>query len=411
MTTATAPATGRDRLTELDVIRGFALFGVLWMNLYEHADLAMAPGVLEKLPTAAIDKWVGYASTWLMQGKAQALFSFLFGLGFALFLDRAEKRSTNGTWLYVRRIGFLLVLGFAHALLLWLGDILNAYAMMGLLLVFTRRLPGWALLALGALLCFSTLGLRLYGELTLAPGQAPWWRGLAEQGAVRRYPVFMGQNYGAYVRELWSGNFDELYLTPIGPVYLGWILGRFMIGSWIYRQGWLQDTARYAAGFRRAAAILLPLGLAISAFGLALHIAGIKIPRPWNWSLSVLGPLGLYTLALGYAAGLVVLCQRPAWRRRLAGLGAAGQMALTNYLTQSLLYFFLLYGFGLGLLPYAGATFCLVLAVLFYGAQIAFSRWWLARYRFGPVEWLWRSFTYGSRQPMRRVPEEAALPA
>ena len=116
-------------------------------------------------------------------------------------------------------------------------------------------------------------------------------------------------------------------------------------------------------------------------------------------------------LALGYGAGLVVLCQSDAWKRRLSGFGAVGQMALTNYLAQSLVYMFGLYGFGLGLLPYAGGTFCMLVAFAFFALQIVFSRWWLARYRFGPAEWLWRSLTYGVRQPMQARPRAIPLPA
>ena len=105
------------------------------------------------------------------------------------------------------------------------------------------------------------------------------------------------------------------------------------------------------------------------------------------------------------AAGpVVVLLQNPHWQARLSGLATAGRMALTNYLAQSLLFFFLLYGFGAGLLPYTAPTFALVLALVFYAGQIAFSRWWLRRYRFGPAEWLWRSWTYDQWQPMRRLP-------
>lgn len=401
---AVAPVGARERLFELDVIRGFALFGVLWMNLFEHAELAMPPGMIDALPTARIDEVVRFFTVWLAAGKAQALFSFLFGLGFALFLERAEASGSDGMRLYLRRLTVLLLIGVAHMFLLWVGDILNSYALMGFALVLTRRWPGWLLLLLGIALTFSTLWLRLLSDFWLVPpGQQPWWAALSEQGAIERYPVFMGHDYIAYVRALARSWWVEIYSNPIGVIYLAWILGRFMIGSWIYRQGWMQDTARHAAGFKRWAAILLPLGLALALVGPMLVQLQVRAEAPWSYGLSVLGRSMLIILPLGYAAAIVVLCQRDVWRNRFDGLAAVGRMALTNYLTQSLVFFFVLYGFGLGLLPYAGATFCLGLAVIVFGAQIVFSRWWLARYRFGPAEWLWRSLTYGRRQPMRRV--------
>ncbi|RYY27546.1 MAG: DUF418 domain-containing protein [Sphingomonadales bacterium] len=402
MTAQAMAVTGTDRMPELDIIRGFALFGVLWMNLFEHADLAMAPDILDKLWLAPVDRVVGPLSSWLMQGKAQALFSMLFGLGFALFLDRAQARGADGTRLYLRRLSFLLILGVAHALLLWMGDILNAYAAMGFLLILTRRWPNWALLVAGlALTLLTTVALRLYADMTVPQGQAPWWVAIQDAGTARRYAVFMGHDYLAYVRELWIGSTAELYLMPIGPAYLGWILGRFLLGSWIFRQGWMQNTQLYAAGFRKWAPILLVSGLLIAGIGPLLYNLGIKVPSPWNYGMNLLGRTSQLLLPLGYAATLVVLWHKGRMKRLLSGLGAAGQMALTNYLTQSLLFFFVFYGFGLGLLPYAGATFSLLLALGFYALQIAFSIWWLKRYRFGPAEWVWRSFTYGERQPFK----------
>ncbi len=107
-------------------------------------------------------------------------------------------------------------------------------------------------------------------------------------------------------------------------------------------------------------------------------------------------------LAIGYAALIVILCQWPTVRRRLSSLGSVGQMALTNYLTQSLFFVFVLYGFGLGLLPWMWPTLALVFSVGVFALQVLFSRWWLARHRFGPAEWLWRWATYGVRPPLRR---------
>jgi uncharacterized protein len=403
---ATAPATGTARLAELDVIRGFALFGVFWMNLFQHIGLIIPTEHADKLASAPVDKVVTFVTLWLAAGKAQALFSFLFGLGFALFLERAEARGANGTVLYVRRLAVLLLIGLAHLWLLWIGDILNAYALMGFVLILTRRWPGWLLLGAGVVLAtFGTLALRLLSDFYLtAPGAQPSWVLTQQEGTLRRFALFQHADYAAYVRELFRASWDEIYLSPIGPVFLGWILGRFMIGSWVYRQGWMQDTARHAAGFRKWALILLPAGLLIGLIGPTLFALGIKAPSPWNYGLQILGRINLIVLPFGYAAALVVLCQSAAWRGRLSGLGAVGQMALTNYLAQSLVYMFLLYGFGFGLMTRLGSTMALGIAAAFFAVQVAYSRWWLARYRFGPVEWLWRSATYGSRQPMRLAP-------
>lgn len=403
-----APTAANERIGELDIIRGFALFGVLWVNMFGYTEYIVSGDRIVHLWGEAADYYVGLLTEWVAYGKAQALFSMLFGFGFAILSDRAEARGLDARGLYLRRILILLAVGVAHVLLLWAGDILHAYALMGLVLMTTRRWPGWFLLGLGLVL---SLGVGVGEDLWLAAitpeGRQPAVDAVMHAGMERRWDVFLGHDYFAYVRELWAMTGPEFYGSPLGWAFIGTILGRFMIGAWIYRRGWVQDTARHAAGFRRALPWLLFGGLAIAAVGPATTLLRIPFPQEAELAPTFLLALGQLVLALGYGCGLVVLCQSAWWKTRLSGLGAVGQMALTNYLMQSVFYMVVLNGFGLGWVKYAGATFCLVAAVVFFAVQIVFSRWWLARYRFGPAEWLWRSATYGRRQPLRRVRVEA----
>jgi uncharacterized protein len=401
------PVAADSRISQLDIIRGFALFGVLWMNLFEHVGLAIPEEKVIPLAPEAVENVIRFLSLWLMIGKAQALFSLLFGFGFALFLERAEAAGRDGARLYLRRVSFLLLLGIAHGVLLWPGDILNSYALMAFLLILTRRWPGWLLLTVGGLLTIVAVPALFLTFDTLYPGQPPSWVVLGDAGVLRRFPVFMGHDYPRYVVEL-AKSWVEIYGTPFGPLYLGWILGRFLIGQWLFRTGWVQNSGDYVRPFRIWAAILLVIGLSLALIGPTLALLDIKAPAPWKYLLSLSGRSAQLVLALGYAAGLIVLCQFDRPLRLLSGLGAAGQMALTNYLTQSLFYFVVLYGFGFGLLPYVGPTFCLTVAIALFSVQIVFSRWWLTRYRFGPMEWVWRCFTYGARQPMRKAPDMIA---
>jgi uncharacterized protein len=401
---ASAPTGRQERISELDVIRGFALFGVLWVNTLQHADLAIPQAQLAALPTAPVDHYVNLVSRWLAQSKAQALFSLLFGFGFAILMDRLDARRADGTRIYLRRLAILLVFGLAHLFLLWTGDILHMYALMGFLLLLTRRWPSWLIVGLGATLAIAgvplIIGLEVYGY---PGGQAPW---IAEQvaGQARRWALLQGSDYPAFVVENWRTIWSEVYSQPIGPLILGFVLGRFMLGAWIYRQGWLQEPDRNAAFFRKWTAILLPAGLLLGGLRLLTGLFGIKVSGAAEVIFFVVLWVGIHLQALGYAAGLVVLCRKETWRRRLSGLGAVGQMALTNYVMQSFFYVFVLYGFGLGLLGWNGATFSLAFSLAVFSLQMVFSRWWLARYRFGPLEWAWRSLTYGERQPMRLAP-------
>ena len=403
---------GEDRTAELDVVRGFALFGVLLINLYGHPEFALPERVLESLPTAAIDGLLGLAFDVLMEGKAQALFSMLFGLGFAMFLSRAEARGADGLRLYLRRVLILLAIGLVHVTAVFFGDILHVYAATAFVLILFRRAPDrvllWTGVALSLLASVPMLGQMLWEKA--ATGQTPALILAWEAGIERRWDVFLNADYPAYVAELVRAMGAEWMLSAFFWSYMGTVLGRFLVGFWLFRKGWVQNPGRHAAGFRRWAPRLILGGLLLSGADVALGASSVELTGLGEVAKEVLHRTGQLTLALGYGAGLVVLMQGAPGRRLLAGLGDVGRMALTNYLMQSLVYLFIFYGFGLGLMRWGGALTCLAIAVPTFVLQIVFSRWWLARFRFGPLEWLWRSATYGAWQPFRRA-DVAVTPA
>lgn len=410
-TTRTGPVVD-DRSPELDVIRGFALFGVMLINLYSHAEFAIPAEVLAGLATAPVDRPLGWVFDVLMSGKAQALFSMLFGFGFAMFLSRAEARGADGMKLYLRRLTILLVIGFAHVVAVFWGDILHIYALAAFILILFRRASDRLLLACG--LAFSLLaGLVVTLHLAwveAATGATPALTVALDAGLERRWIVFLAGDYPAYVAELFRSLGAEWFLSVFAWSYIGTVLGRFLMGYWLFRKGWLMQPAAYAAGFRRWAPRLIVAGLALSLADVAIGVSGVEPGVAGQVGLEILHRAGQLVLALGYGAGLVVLMQGERARRLLAGLGDVGRMALTNYLTQSLVYLFVFYGFGLGLMRYGGALTCLGIAVVTFALQIALSRWWLGRFRFGPAEWLWRSATYGQWQRFRRTPDPGPSP-
>lgn len=404
MTDAATPIAQSDRIGEVDIIRGFALFGVLWMNVLGMGGFVVPEDKIHGLTQfETLETIVGYWSLLLMSGKAQALFSLLFGFGFAIMMERIGARGGDGPRTYLRRLTVLLIVGIAHTCLLWTGDILNAYAAMGFLLLLTRRWPkGWLL---GVGLTFAAvvpIAVMVFYQLTTPAGQQPAFLALFEAGAEARWPIVMGHDYPAFVVAMFKALFVEFYSQPIAISYFGAILGRFLIGSWVFRQGWLQNPQKHLIGFAVVAATFIPVGLLLT---LRRPIWTAMELEPMSWALAIMrgaGPAAELILAIGYGALLMVLCQIPAVRRRLSGLGSVGQLALTNYLTQSVFFVLVLYGFGLGLLPWMGATLTLVFSVVLFTAQIVFSRWWLARYRFGPAEWLWRWATYGVKPALKR---------
>lgn len=401
-----APVSAGERIELLDILRGAALFGILTANmralgvpwrLYGHPSLVF-PGFADRLVQGLVDVFVS--------GKFVTLFSFLFGLGFAVQMTRAEARGVRVRSFYPRRLLVLLVFGIVHGALIFWGDILVAYALMGfVLLAFRKRRPSTVLRwAIGLLLAFAILGsvgFVVVQFVRLPPGNPQ--KDLLEAARLMRT-----------IRE--GGLFDE-----VAENFLSWIafaprnlsvllyLPVFLLGLWAWRRGIPQDPEAHAGAIRRACRIALPVGLALNTFAVAEDIlrAGVR-PRPPDvlfFAASLSRFFGAFILALGYAAGLALLARRERWRRRLRPFASVGRMALTNYLLQSVVC--VTFFTATGLYGKVGPALLLLPTIAVYAGQVWFSNWWMRVFRYGPAEWLWRSLTYGSIGPLRRAPEPA----
>jgi uncharacterized protein len=352
-----------ERLDHVDAIRGLALFGVLLVNLAAHAEIVMSPAQVDALPWTRADAVVGFLVDVLWEGKAQALFSMLFGFGFALMMGRMQRRRAGFDAIYLRRLLLLALVGWLHLYLVFLGDILHLYATMGLLLLLVRGWPTQRLLMVGLLLSLFAWPLFYAWVVASAPpgGEPPLMQAW-EAGREIRSVVFLSADYPSYVAELWRANRDEYFATALGPTYAAYVFGRFLLGYWVARSGWLTDPAAHGARLARALPWLLGMGfaLALAGFGaqrLLDESSPLRLPAEFAIEASKL------LLAAGYAL-LVLRAFRAARGGAFArALAAVGRMALTNYLAHSLVYLFVLYGFGLALLPLAGPTFCLGLAI------------------------------------------------
>jgi uncharacterized protein len=405
------PVPAQERLPVLDILRGFALFGILLVNM----GLFKAPVSIETVTatTAAgsLDQFVAYAIDLLAEGKFFTLFSFLFGLGFALQLDRAEQRGANGVSRFVRRLLALLVIGLAHAVFLWNGDILATYALLGLLLIPFRRRPSrtiirWAVGLLVGMTLLAGAGVGVIevmrfdpagrAAITVAEAEA---LATARAEAARQLAVYRDGSYADALGDRLGIPQGMLFILVTQSVP---ILAMFLLGLYAGRHGILTDIGAHRAVLRRVRTWGLLLGLlagvliVLAKARLDLFsslLAGIFL----NHTLA--GPL----LALGYAATLALLAQDGGWLRRLAPLGAAGRLALTNYLLQSLVCTTLFYGYGFGLFGQVGVAAGVLLTAGIYALQLVWSVWWLCHFQIGPAEWLLRTLTYyGRAQPLRR---------
>jgi uncharacterized protein len=396
------------RLLHMDVLRGFALFGILLVNFQWFVRPIQAIALGAEPGLGGADLLVDWLIRALAEGKFYALFSMLFGAGFALMAGRAEQRHARFWGLYLRRLFLLMLFGAGHMLLVWAGDILLVYSLCGFFMVLlfrktpVQRLWKWALaffavapllIWLGALSIAATQFDPEIQASTLAQFEADEAR-MLEQVTLAEQLIREGSwrdNVGQRLRDAAFTLSHALFWVP--P-----IVGFFLLGRWLVVTDRLTQAAEHKMFFRRWRSRGLLLGLPLSLAGTSLiHDASQFMPTlglAFGFSLFTAGAI---LLALAYLSLVVLGAERLRW------LAPAGQMALTNYLCQSLFWTWMMYGHGLALAPLFPRWSHLLLAVAFFAIQVAFSHWWLARFRFGPAEWLWRSLTYLKRQPMRRA--------
>jgi len=395
----TAPAPSARRLELLDALRGFALFGVLLVNLrsfslYEFITQPQRGA----LPSAAWDRAIALAMQLLIDAKSITLFTLLFGVGFALQTTRRANKA-DGTRLYVRRMAVLLAIGLVHAYLFWWGDILRYYAVFGLLLLAFTKLSTRTLAVLGVCVALVLPVLLQPVVPDLLPAQAS-----RPQAAAAAWTAFVSGDWATMLQ----GNLARDMRMRVAIWWLPlFVFGRLLIGMAIGRAGVLQESVAK----RRFWVRLLRASLVVSVVASVLLALGDhdSTGAVGSWLQGGIGSIAAQLLreaaplaqGLFYMAAFVLLFQRAAWRHWLRKLAPMGRMALTNYLAQTLFGIGLFYGVGLGIGPQFGLVGIAVAGVGIFALQALFSCWWLGRFRFGPAEWVWRSLVYGKPQPMR----------
>lgn len=281
-------------------------------------------------------------------------------------------------------------------------DILNLYALAGFALFALRKLPARTMLLLGLPLALyrPELTPELLGALGFATPDLTSVYG--DAAVLARQTAARAGDYPELVRVFWHYTATE-WLG--GGLIVGWVayaLGRFLIGAWVGRRRWLEDTARHRPMFRRVALVALPTGLALALAARVLERE--YLGRGTELAGELIRPAAALALAAGYVAAIVAALPSRFGQRWLAPFGHAGRMALTNYVAQSFVYGFVLFGVGPGL-ALAGRIGTVVvgaIVIAVYALQVVFSRWWLERFHYGPLEWLWRALTYGRAPAFRR---------
>lgn len=401
-----SPISLQERIEILDVLRGLAVCGILIGNMQWFSGYGMMPPSLAKQNPMA-DQVTHFLVHFFVEGKFYSIFSFLFGFGFALQIARAETRGDTKASLFKRRLFWLLVIGLAHAYLLWAGDILSVYAAMGFVLILFRRKTDGALLKWAcALLLLPVLTYLLIYILfvvfvppatlaKLGAAQIDFWN-----EAVKRV------QHSSYLQIITGYNLQYIlgrYASLILEMRLPKILAMFLLGLYAYRRRFFQDLSAHKLFIRRVLIYGLVLGVVGNiAFATLAGGAEAALPPSPAGVVGVIGyAFGVPALAFFFIALVATLWQKAAWRRLLAFLAPVGRMALTNYLLQTIVCLSLFYGYGFGQFGRVGATTATLIALAIFLLQILMSALWLNYFSYGPMEWIWRQLTYRQRLDLR----------
>lgn len=396
------PISLSERIQFIDVLRGMALFGILAANMrafFAPMDTYDDIGVLfhghaDVVAQAFIDIFI--------QGKFISIFSFLFGMGFAIQMSRAEARGARFMGFYPRRLLALALFGVIHGIFIWAGDILLTYALSGaILLLFRNRqqktLLWWAAGLFSLPIVLSSVFLTLYYSRF-----RPAWMVPKPPDMKKLHAVVNIYAHGT-VRQIMAQNWVEWKHQLPWELFAIYATGLFLLGMWVWRAGVVQRLDEYKPLLKRICAWCIPVGLALQIYAAVVRL--ILPPTAvtlWGFSAGVLWLPSSHILAAGYVSGLALIFMNENWRRYLLPFAAVGRMALTDYLMQSVLCTLFFYHYTTGLFGRVGPAMGLVATVILYAAQVWFSNWWLKRYRFGPMEWLWRGLTYGKLPSMHK---------
>jgi len=413
------PIPAAERVELLDALRGLAILGIFVINLHAFSEWsAISASEQAGLPTAAVDPAVFLLMTLLAQGKFFSLFSLLFGIGFAVQMLRAEEKGVDFAPRFRRRLWVLLGIGMVHLCFVWYGDILVLYALLGFLLIPVRRLGDRPLLIAAAALILVPVA--VHSMIVLSGGV------LNPGTPLRVVAVGVDAHFGIQMEDYpWIlgrlGWVEFFQVNASGPLWrfayfleesrAAKVFGMFLIGFVAARRLIFRDIDAHRAVLSRVLVAGLALGLVANTVWLWIRI-GSPPSESWTGVAETMAyALGVAPLALAYAAGFALVWQRPWWRRQLQRLAPAGRMALTNYLMQSVIGIALFYGIGLGWTGRVGPALVLPMVIIIFVAQVQLSALWLHHFRYGPVEWLWRSLTYGQWQRLRADERAAAVGA
>ncbi|MBO9566581.1 MAG: DUF418 domain-containing protein [Niastella sp.] len=409
------PTASRERELFMDVLRGFAILGIFIANLNGFSWYSPDAGNSGPWLLPKPDHIMAFIHHMFIEGKFYSIFSLLFGWGIALQMKRAADKGMDAVPVVRRRLGWMLLFGAIH-LMIWSGDIVFFYALLGFILLPMRKLSNKALVITGSLLILSPIALyaaKSKWPVLNWPAGFLFETGGKIQGLLTGVAINTDEEFATYLKQ---ANWWEAIKTNIPGFFFRYgylffvsripkVLGMFLIGYALGRSGFYTNIRQH----KKILYIVIGTGIVIGLPANYMLAHYMTYNMGDYWQLNTVGlyqtiayALGVAPLALAYVAALMLIFQAKPAAKVLSILAPVGKMAFSNYLLQSIIGSIVFLGAGFGYMGEVGPVYYTIFGMIVFVFQIALSHWWLRYFNYGPIEYLWRSATYKKWQPMRK---------
>ena len=408
------PLNTQDRIAYLDILRGIAILFIFTANIvFFSGYFSLSPEQIEAFPTAKIDEYLDFIMFTLVDGKFYSIFSLLFGIGFVVQYNNLKKHNKEFVPFFGRRMFWLLIIGLCHIFFLWLGDILTLYALLGFVLILFRNCSNKKLLIWSIILILLPIFHRLLLNLTgwYYPREffklySAYWEYL--ELPIRDFGNGMVRPDNSYYFE--SSSFVEFFKINLGRPLIRFanilnegrafkVLGIFLIGVWSGRKILNENILSNTPLFKKIFIWGFIIGLPVSIFRTVIEFF-LDRSLFWEFMNNITYAFGTVPLAMSYAALIALICSKNA--NKLKWFAPVGRMALSNYIFQTIISITIFYGIGFGFHGQFSFVSIMGIALFIFIIQSIFSYWWLSKYKYGPLEWIWRQLTYGKRIHLKK---------
>ncbi len=405
----------KKRIDILDALRGFALFGIILAHMNNQYYAGFTPPGHDNMAIKnSVDGVLQMIHDIFIFGKFYTIFSFLFGLSFGIQMLNAKEKGKSFLGRFAWRLALLFGIGFLNHIH-YRGDILTIYAVLGFFLLLfhkagNRMLLFWAFFFILNMPGFIFKSVDYFKSLNKPAASQTQPAGLPESIDFKK----MQEDATVYFSMVKQGDYTGIIKTNITKefqnklgfqIYSGRLfvtMGLFILGLYVAKRKIFENIQQHLSGIKRwlwfTAIFCMIMLIVYFTFGEKLFQTTGLLSLALSFLADVFSP----ALSMVYAGSFILVFQKTAWEKRLAGLAPLGRMGLTTYLAQTFFGVFIFYGYGLNLLDVIGNSTAFVIGIVFFIAQLYFSKWWMRRYYYGPFEWAWRSLTYFSLQPWKR---------